>query len=137
MKGTITGFEFSNPHVQIFFDTKDDKGNVTHWSCESTNPAMLTRNGWSRSVLKPGDEVTMVVNPNKKPDGTVVNLIKVVLANGQSCTPELRKITLELEGVASRTFGLGMKKTEYSREISLPEVRHDALAFMPELKLIH
>lgn len=83
LKGTITSFEFSNPHVQIFFDTKDDKGNVTHWSCETTNPAMLMRNGWSRSVLKPGDQVTMVVNPNKKPDGTVVNLIKVILANGQ------------------------------------------------------
>jgi hypothetical protein len=83
LKGTITNFDFSNPHVQIFFDTKDDKGNVTHWSCESTNPAMLMRNGWSRNVLKPGDEVTMVVNPNKKADGTVVNLIKVVLAGGQ------------------------------------------------------
>lgn len=83
LKGTITGFEFSNPHVQIFFDSKDDKGNVTHWSCESTNPAMLARNGWTRNVLKPGDAVTMVVNPNKRADGTVVNLIKVILANGQ------------------------------------------------------
>lgn len=83
LKGTITSFEFSNPHVQIFFDTKDDKGSATHWSCETTNPAMLIRNGWSRNVLKSGDEVTLVVNPNKKPDGTVVNLIKVVLANGQ------------------------------------------------------
>lgn len=83
LKGTVTSCEFSNPHVQIFFGTKDDKGSTTHWSCETTNPAMLIRNGWSRNVLKPGDEVTLVVNPNKKPDGTVVNLIKVVLANGQ------------------------------------------------------
>lgn len=49
----------------------------------ATNPAMLIRNDWSRNVLKSGDEITLVVNPNKKPDGTVVNLIKVVLANGQ------------------------------------------------------
>jgi hypothetical protein len=83
MKVTITGFEFGNPHVQIFFDTKDDKGNVLHWNCEGTNPAMLTRVGWNRNTLKPGDLITVVVHPNKNPDITVVALVKVILANGQ------------------------------------------------------
>ena len=80
---TITGFEFGNPHVQVFFDTKDDKGDVLHWNCEGTNPAMLTRIGWTRNTLKPGDQVTVVVHPNKNPDVTVVALVKVILANGQ------------------------------------------------------
>jgi hypothetical protein len=80
---TITGFEFGNPHVQVFFDTKDDKGNVLHWNCEGTNPAMLTRIGWTRNTLKSGDQVTVVVHPNKNPDVTVVALVKVILANGQ------------------------------------------------------
>ena len=83
LKATITDFEFVNPHVQFFFDTKDDKGNVTHWSCESTNPAMLARAGWTKNTLKPGDEVTMVVHPNKDPSLTVVSFVKVILANGQ------------------------------------------------------
>ena len=56
LKATIADFEFGNPHVQISFDTKDDKGDVTHWSCEGTNPAMLVRAGWSRSTLKAGDQ---------------------------------------------------------------------------------
>lgn len=83
LKATITGFEFGNPHVQVFFDTKDEKGNALHWSCEGTNPAMLTRIGWSRTTLKPGDQVTVVIHPNKDPAVTVVSLVKVILANGQ------------------------------------------------------
>jgi uncharacterized protein DUF6152 len=83
MKVTITGFEFGNPHVQVFFDTKDENGKVLHWSCEGTNPAMLTRIGWTKDTLKPGDQVTVYVHPNKNPDVTVVGLVKVVLANGQ------------------------------------------------------
>ena len=83
LKATITDFEFANPHVQISFDTKDDKGNLRHWSCEGTNPAMLVRAGWSRDTLKPGDQVTIFVHPNRDPAITVVSFVKVVLANGQ------------------------------------------------------
>ena len=83
LKATITDFEFVNPHVQFFFDTKDDSGNVIHWNCEGTNPAMLARAGWTRNTLKPGDQVTMVVHPNVDPNVHVVSFVKVILANGQ------------------------------------------------------
>lgn len=83
LKATITGFEYGNPHVQVFFDTKDDKGKVLHWNCEGTNPAMLSRIGWTRETLKPGDQVTLVVHPNKNPEITVALMVKVILANGQ------------------------------------------------------
>ena len=83
LKATITDFEFVNPHVQFFFDTKDDNGNVIHWNCEGTNPAMLARAGWTKNTLKPGDQVTMVVHPNIDPNIHVVSFVKVILANGQ------------------------------------------------------
>ena len=83
LKATITDFEFVNPHVQFFFDTKDDNGNVIHWNCEGTNPAMLARAGWTRTTLKPGDQVTMVVHPNVDPSVHVVSFVKVILANGE------------------------------------------------------
>lgn len=83
LKATITDFEFVNPHVQFFFDTKDDSGNVIHWNCEGTNPAMLARAGWTRTTLKPGDQVTMVVHPNVDPSVHVVSFVKVILANGE------------------------------------------------------
>lgn len=81
-KATITDFQFVNPHVQIYFDTKDDKGNVTHWSCESVNPGMLERIGWTRHALKAGDQVTIYAHPNKT-GAPVILLQKVVLADGQ------------------------------------------------------
>ena len=83
LKATITDFEFVNPHVQFFFDTKDENGNVIHWNCEGTNPAMLARAGWTRNTLKPGDQVTMFVHPNVDPSVHVVSFVKVVLANGE------------------------------------------------------
>jgi hypothetical protein len=83
LKATITDFQFVNPHVQYFFDTKDDNGNVIHWNCEGTNPAMLARAGWTKDTLKPGDQVTLVVHPNKDPNIHVVLFVKVILANGQ------------------------------------------------------
>lgn len=83
LKATITDFQFVNPHVQYFFDTKDDNGNVIHWNCEGTNPAMLARAGWTKNTLKTGDQVTIYVHPNKDPNLHVVLFVKVVLANGQ------------------------------------------------------
>jgi hypothetical protein len=79
---TITKFEYSNPHSQIYFDVADDNGNVVHWVAETTNPAMLSRVGWTRDTLKAGDQVTLVANPNKV-GARVVFLQKVVFANGQ------------------------------------------------------
>jgi uncharacterized protein DUF6152 len=81
-KATVTKFEYSNPHTQIYFDVADDRGSVEHWVAETTNPAMLNRVGWSRESLKPGDQVTLVVNPNKV-GAKVVFLQKVVFSDGK------------------------------------------------------
>lgn len=81
LKGTITEFVWSNPHSVVYFDVHDDKGKVTHWSCETVQPALLHRNGWTRDSLKPGDEVTLVLHPAK--NGQPVGYLqKVILANG-------------------------------------------------------
>jgi Family of unknown function (DUF6152) len=87
LKATITDFQFVNPHVQIYFDAKDDKGNVVHWACETISPGKLVRgSGWSREVLKAGDQVTIILNPAKA--GTPLgNLKKVVFADGHELTP--------------------------------------------------
>jgi hypothetical protein len=82
MKATITKFEYSNPHTQVYYDVTDDKGNVEHWVAETTNPAMLNRVGWSRDTLKPGDQVTLYVNPNKV-GAKVTFLQKVVFPDGK------------------------------------------------------
>jgi hypothetical protein len=87
MKATVTEFSYTNPHIQLYFDVKDDKGSVTHWSAEGPDPAVLVQAGWGRkktiSALSAGAEITVTVAParNGKPVGAVSNII---LANGDS-----------------------------------------------------
>lgn len=87
MKATVVEFHFTNPHIQLYFDVRDDKGNVTHWSAEGPDPAVLVAVGWGRkkttTALSPGTEVTITVAParNGKPVGT---MSRVVLSNGDS-----------------------------------------------------
>jgi Family of unknown function (DUF6152) len=59
LKGTVTKVEWLNPHVWLYIDVKDAAGAVQHWQCEGGAPNGLTRQGWSKSTLKPGDEIAI------------------------------------------------------------------------------
>jgi len=84
-KATVTKYEYTNPHTQVYFDVTDDKGNLEHWVAETTNPGMLNRVGWTRDTLKAGDQVTLIANPNKV-GARVVFLQKVVFTDGKELT---------------------------------------------------
>jgi hypothetical protein len=59
LKGTVTKFDWVNPHSRLFVDVKDDSGKVTAWEFETGNPTAMQRNGWKRDTLKPGDQVVV------------------------------------------------------------------------------
>jgi len=59
VSGTISGFQFVNPHSIVGLDVKDDKGETQAWQGELTSPNHLIRAGWTSVTLKPGDQVTM------------------------------------------------------------------------------
>jgi hypothetical protein len=82
VKGTITQFEWGNPHNQIFFDATDEKGNVLHWVASTEPPAVMSEKGWTRKSLKPGDQVTAYVFAAKN-GAPVGNLQKIVLSDGK------------------------------------------------------
>ncbi len=63
--GTVTEYIWSNPHVLVKLDAKDDNGNVAHWVVEAWNPVTQAGRGWSKNTFKPGDEVTADVTPAK------------------------------------------------------------------------
>jgi hypothetical protein len=87
IKGTVTDFLWVNPHVQVFVDVKNDRGETVHWGCETVSPSKLFRSGWTRDSLKIGDQVTITVYPAKS--HAPVGLIrKVVLANGKELGTE-------------------------------------------------
>ena len=58
VKATMTEFRFVNPHVQLFFDVKNDKGEIEKWQAELTAPNKLSRAGWDKHTLKSGDSIT-------------------------------------------------------------------------------
>jgi hypothetical protein len=82
VKGTVTSFEFVNPHVRFYMDVKDDKGSVEHWQGEMGPPSMLTHRGWGRTSLKPGDEIAVTGHPSKNGSTSMI-VQKVVLSNGE------------------------------------------------------
>src|SRR5712672_2672287 len=80
-EATVTEFRYANPHPQLYFDVKDDKGNVVHWSGEiAPNPAQLVQVGWGRkrseAALAPGTEVTLSIAPSFA--GTPVGLVNKI-----------------------------------------------------------
>ncbi len=83
VKATVTDFQFINPHVQIFLDAKNEKGDVEKWTCEARSPAMLVRNGdWDKNTLKPGDTITAIGFQSKN-GARILRLKKIVLADGK------------------------------------------------------
>jgi hypothetical protein len=82
IKGTVTEFAWTNPHVQIYLDVKDAKGGVAHWSVETYSPGKLIRAGWTKEVIKPGDQVSINLIPAR--NGAPVGFLhKVVLPSGK------------------------------------------------------
>jgi len=88
LKATITEFKWTNPHVYILFDAAGENGNIEHWSCESINPGMLSKQGWSRHTLNYGDKVTIIGFPAKA-GSRVMLLEKLILPGGKELAPTL------------------------------------------------
>ena len=86
MKGTVTSFEFMNPHTEIRVDVTDASGHRTSWLCEAGSLNFLVRRGWSKNSMKPGDVVTIMGNPLKT-GAPNLRLTKVVLPDGKELNP--------------------------------------------------
>jgi hypothetical protein len=65
LQATVTDFQFVNPHTLIAFTAKDDTGKAAEWQGELPSPNLLVRRGWSKNVIKVGDQVTIIGNPAK------------------------------------------------------------------------
>jgi|SRR5882757_6264214 len=82
IRGTVTQFQWTNPHSWIEIDVLDSKGKVTHWSIEGGSILALSRQGWNRNTIKAGDKLSIIAHPLR--DGTPGgSLMGVTLANGK------------------------------------------------------
>jgi diphthamide biosynthesis methyltransferase len=82
VKGTVTDFQFVNPHTLIFLDVKNEKGDVEHWQVDAQSPNQLTRDGWNKNTLKPGDQIA-VTGYRAKNHSNILRYLKVVLPDGR------------------------------------------------------
>ena len=57
--GVVILLEWTNPHAWLAVDAKDEQGVITHWRFEMGSPNMLVRQGWHRTAIKAGDQVTV------------------------------------------------------------------------------
>jgi hypothetical protein len=94
LKGTVTLYEWANPHIKIYFNVMDNKGAVKNWSCETMSPSRLAKRGWTMDSMKSGSAITVTLDPSRtgQPSGFVV---RIILADGTVLTtadepPDLR-----------------------------------------------
>ncbi len=85
--GTVLEFQWTNPHTWLWLEVPTAAGPPEKWGVEGMSPNFLERRGWSKTTLRRGDKVTVVVNPVKNggkggsfvritmPDGTVRNMM--------------------------------------------------------------
>jgi hypothetical protein len=82
ISGTVTRFEWNNPHAWLYVVGKDESGNVTRWNFEMGSPNGLLHRGWRRMELKKGDQVT--VEGYRAKDGrNVANARTVTMPDGR------------------------------------------------------
>jgi hypothetical protein len=81
LTGTVTQWKWINPHVWIFLSVDDGKGGKAEWEIEGRSPGVLARSGWSKTIFKVGDRITVDFSPAR--DGSRTGLTtRVTLADG-------------------------------------------------------
>jgi hypothetical protein len=65
LSGTVTGFDWGNPHCLVHMDVKGDKGEIQHWTLELASPFTMSHVGWNKDSLRLGDELVVDTHPAK------------------------------------------------------------------------
>jgi len=78
-KATVKEYIWANPHVQIYFVLKNDKGEEETWGVETVSPGNALANGWTKKSFQPGDQllVSFVPAKNDRHFGTCTQFVFV------------------------------------------------------------
>ena len=79
IQGTVTRYDWKNPHVYVFVQGSDAAGQSGEWLLEGDPTPLMVRSGWSASTLAPGDVVSATINPDRNPEmrhGRIASLTK-------------------------------------------------------------
>jgi hypothetical protein len=80
--GIVLEYRWRNPHVFVVWEVKDHTGKVTSWLGEMASVTSMIADGMTKDSLKPGEQITVVAFPSKKPGSTEALIKKITKADG-------------------------------------------------------
>jgi hypothetical protein len=117
-EGEIVRFAWANPHSHVYVTTLDANGNTVEWEIETSSTPVLTRAGWTKDSLQPGDHVTVRAQPYRdrtrhfglsqaitKEDGTVLTSARAATAGPR---PQAQSVFGVWQTAGSRGGGQGI-----------------------------
>ncbi len=108
LQGTVSRYVWRNPHVYIYVEASDDTGERVEWQLEGDPTPIMTRSGWTSTILAPGDPVTVRMNPDRNPQRPHALLVSLLKADGLILEPRSggRASTVGATGLAGVWDGL-------------------------------
>ena len=104
-EGVVSRYVFRNPHIMIYVETGDEQGGITEWEIETGSTPIMSRSGWTASMLSPGDVVTVRVHPERSgAPNAILNVLET--SDGSAWS----QIEVDEEATASATSMEGVWK---------------------------
>ncbi len=82
ISGTVTQYDFVNPHVYLYFETVEAEGTLATWELEASSTPNLIRRGWSRDSVTIGEELTIDIHPAKIPGQYIARIGTIYFDDG-------------------------------------------------------
>ena len=117
--GTVTRYDWTNPHVYVYVETTADAGEPVVWQLETDATSILTRSGWTSESVTVGDEVVIRAHPDRNTERRHGLIVSLATADGVVLTPrsggraapigasDLSGVWDGLRGTATRRFIYG------------------------------
>ena len=118
IQGTVSRFDWKNPHVYIYVETTSDGGEQLEWLIETDPTPILTRNGWSSESLASGDLVTVRANPDRNARRRHARLVSIATEDEVVWTPRSHGVepvsrASSLSGVWDAMRGFSSRRFTY------------------------
>ncbi len=86
VSGTVTRYDFVNPHVHVYVEGVTDSGAMEEWGFEMQSAILQTDRGWSEDSLQVGDRVVAVGHPLRSGARNIANSVSFTLESGEVVT---------------------------------------------------
>ena len=86
LEGTVRAFNWTNPHISIDLYVDGQNGQAGKlWTIEASSVGAMTRAGWNKHTVTPGDKVKVLLSPLRD-GGAAGSITSVTLASGKTIT---------------------------------------------------